>query len=140
MAETCFIAETRHLTQGSEMAVKRAKRAAGHLCEVTGQNASRQKKMDLSGQHIVDRRTPPGPGRLDRQHPGDHSRSASGVSHLDGPGELHPNHFLNFAEAVCADLFDPVNPRQKKQLQTLTRRMKRLQQEWEGRQVRYHRN
>lgn len=59
MAETCFIAETRHLTQGSEMAVKRAKRAAGHLCEVTGQNASRQRKWTSPANILLTGAPPP---------------------------------------------------------------------------------
>jgi hypothetical protein len=59
VVEKCCNAEIHHLTQGSEMAVKRAKRAAVHRCDVTRHNASRQKKMDLSGYHLFDRRRRP---------------------------------------------------------------------------------
>ncbi|MCT0219104.1 hypothetical protein KQ304_08850 [Synechococcus sp. CS-1329] len=139
VVETCFNAEIRHLTQGSDLAIKRAKGAAGNRCEVTGQKSSRQTKVDLAGHHLFDRCSRPDLADLSDNIlviiPDLHQEF-----HSWRPGACTPNDFLTFAETVRADLFDPVNSRQMKRLQTLTRRLKRLQHEREGQQVRYHRS
>ncbi len=115
LVETCFNAEIRYLTQGSELAEKRAKGAAGHRCEVTGLKASRQKKMALDGHHLFDRRSRPDlvdlPDNILVITPDLHQEF-----HSWRTGSCTPNDVLTFAETVRADLFDPVNSRQMKRL------------------------
>lgn len=136
--ESCFSEEIRYLTEGSDHAVKRAKAAAGHRCEVTGQKSKRHKPIELSGHHLFDRRSRPDLADLadnvvvivPQLHREFHSWK---------PGPCCPHDFLLFLEKARADVFDPVNSRDMARLQGLTRRLNRLQKEREGHQVRYHR-
>lgn len=137
VVESCFSAEIRYLTQGVDEAIKRAKRAAGHRCEVTGQQSTLQRQIELDGHHLFDRASRPELADLTDNilvilpdlHRGFHSWK---------PGPCAPKDFLQFLETVRSDLFDPVNSRHMKRLQNLTRRLNRLQLEREGRQPRYH--
>lgn len=138
VVEECFKSEIRYLTQGVDEAIKRAKWAAGHRCEVTGTKSSRHNQSDLAGHHLFDRRSRPDLADLPENilvivpelHREFHSWT--GVS-------CSPNDFLRFIETSRSDLFDPVNARHMKRIQSLTRRLNRLQQEREGGHLRYHR-
>ena len=138
VVENCFQAEIRYLTDGSERAVKRAKAAAGHRCEVTGKKSSRQTRVDLAGHHLFDRSSRPDLADL-----ADNVLVIIPDLHRDfhswQPGPCCPNDFLKFINTTRADLFDPVNSRSMARLHNLTRRLNRLQSEREGEKLRYHR-
>ncbi len=95
--------------------------------------------MDLAGHHLSDPRSRPDLADLTDNMlvftPDLHQEF-----HSWRPGTCTPNDFQTFAETVPADLFDPVNTRQMQRLQTLTRGLRRLEQERKGQQVRYQRN
>ena len=109
VVETCFQAEIRYLTDGAEHAVKRAKAAADHRCEVTGKTSSRQTRIDL--------------------HRDFHSWN---------PGPCCPADVLRFLSTARGDLFDPVNARSMARLHHLSRRLNRMQKEREGQKLRDH--
>jgi hypothetical protein len=138
VVEGCFQAEVRYLTDGAERAVKRAKAAAGHRCEVTGKKASRQTRIELAGHHLFDRSSRPDLADL-----ADNVLVLLPDLHRDfhswKPGPCCPVDFLKFVSVAQADLFDPVNSRSMGRLHNLTRRLNRLQKEREGQKLRYHR-
>lgn len=138
VVESCFQAEIRYLTEGADRAVKRAKAAAGHRCEVTGKKSSRQTRIDLAGHHLFDRTSRP-----DLVDLADNVLVILPELHRDfhswKPGPCCPNDFIKFISTARADLFDPVNSRSMARLHSLTRRLNRLQTEREGKNVRYHR-
>lgn len=138
VVEDCFRSEIKYLTQGVDEAIKRAKRAAGNRCEVTGKKSSRHNHIDLAGHHLFDRCSRPDladlPDNILVILPDLHREFHSWVS-----DRCTPNDFLRFLETARADLFDPVNAMHRKRIQALTRRLKRLQQEREGSHLRYHR-
>lgn len=137
VVEDCFKSEIRYLTQGVDEAIKRAKRAAGYRCEVTGKKSSRHKPTELAGHHLFDRRSRPDladlPDNILVIMPDLHKEF-----HGWAGGSCTPNDFLRFMETARADLFDPLNSMHMKRIQALTRRLKRLQQEREGTHLRYH--
>jgi hypothetical protein len=137
VVEDCFRSEIIYLTQGAEEAKKRAKRAAGHQCEVTGKKSTLSAKIPLDGHHLFDCKSRPDLADLTDNIlillPELHREFHSWKS-----GSCTPNDFLRFIEVTRADLFDPVNSRHRKRIQALTRRLNRLQQEREGGQLRYH--
>ena len=139
VVEDCFKAEIKYLTQGVDEAIQRAKRAAGHRCEVTGRKSSRQNRIELAGHHLFDRRSRPDladlPDNILVIVPDLHREFHSWAS-----DSCTPSDFLRFIETARADLFDPANAMHRKRIQSLTRRLKRLQQEREGSHLRYHRN
>ena len=138
VVESCFQAEIRYLTDGAERAIKRAKSAAGHRCEVTGKKSSRQTRIDLAGHHLFDRSSRP-----DLIDLTDNILVIVPDLHRDfhnwKPGACCPNDFLKFINSARSDLFDPVNSRSMTRLHNLTRRLNRLQNEREGDKLRYHR-
>ena len=138
VVESCFQAEIRYLTDGAERALKRAKSAAGHRCEVTGKKSSRQTRIDLAGHHLFDRSSRP-----DLIDLTDNILVIVPDLHRDfhnwKPGACCPNDFLKFINSARSDLFDPVNSRSMTRLHNLTRRLNRLQNEREGDKLRYHR-
>ncbi len=138
VVETCFSSEIRYLTEGSDRAVKRAKAAAGHRCEITGQKSAPHRKIDLAGHHLFDRRTRPDLADLPENIlvlvPDLHREFHGWKS-----GPCTPGDFLLFIETARGDLFDPVNASHMKRLRSLSHRLQRLQSEREGQQVRYHR-
>lgn len=138
VVESCFQAEIRYLTEGADRAVKRAKAAASHRCEVTGKKSSRQTRIDLAGHHLFDRTSRPDLADLS-----DNVLVVLPELHRDfhswKPGPCCPSDFLRFISSARTDLFDPVNARSMTRLHSLTRRLNRLQQEREGQKVRYHR-
>jgi hypothetical protein len=137
VVETCFQAEIRYLTDGAERAVKRAKAAAGHRCEVTGKKSSRQTRIDLAGHHLFDRTSRP-----DLSDLADNVLVLLPDLHRDfhswKPGPCCPADFLRFLSNARGDLFDPANARSMARLHNLTRRLNRLQKEREGLNLRYH--
>lgn len=138
VVEGCFQAEVRYLTDGADRAVKRAKAAAGHRCEVTGKKASRQTRIELAGHHLFDRSSRPDLADL-----ADNVLVILPELHRDfhswKPGPCCPGDFLKFISVAQADLFDPVNSLAMGRLHNLTRRLNRLQSEREGQKLRYHR-
>lgn len=137
VVESCFQAEIRYLTDGAEHAVKRAKAAAGHRCEVTGKTSSRQTRIDLAGHHLFDRSSRP-----DLSDLVDNVLVILPELHRDfhswQPGPCCPTDFLRFLSTARSDLFDPVNTRSMTRLHQLSRRLNRVQQEREGLNLRYH--
>ncbi len=139
VVETCFKSEIRHLTDGVDRAKKRAKAAASHRCEITGESSKAYRKIDLDGHHLFDRHSRPDLADLPENIlvlvPELHREF-----HIWKSGPCTPKDVLVFIETVRADLFDPVNSRHMKRLRTLTHRLQRLQSEREGQRVRYHRS
>jgi hypothetical protein len=139
VVETCFNSEIRYLTEGVDQAIKRAKAAAGHRCEITGKKAAVHKKIDLDGHHLFDRRSRPDLADLPENilvlMPDLH-REFHGWKR----GPCTPNDVLVFIETARGDLFDPVNSRDMKRLRALTHRLQRFQSEREGQKLRYHRS
>lgn len=139
VVETCFNSEIRYLTEGVDRAIKRAKAAAGHRCEVTGKKAAVHKKIDLDGHHLFDRRSRPDLADLPENilvlMPELHREFHGWKS-----GPCAPKDMLVFIETARGDLFDPVNSRDMKRLRALTHRLQRFQSEREGQQLRYHRS
>lgn len=138
VVEDCFRAEIKYLTQGVDEAIQRAKRASGHRCEVTGKKSSRQTRIDLAGHHLFDRKSRPDladlPDNILVVVPDLHKEF-----HGWHIGSCTPNDFLHFLETARGDLFDPVNSMDMKRIQALTRRLRRLENERGGRNLRYHR-
>ncbi len=138
VVEACFNSEIRYLTEGVDRAMKRAKAAAGHRCEITGKKAAVHKKIDLDGHHLFDRRSRPDLADLPENIlvlVPDLHREFHGWK----TGPCTPKDVLVFIEAARGDLFDPVNSRDMKRLRALTHRLQRFQSEREGQRVRYHR-
>jgi hypothetical protein len=137
VVEACFNSEIRYLTEGVDRAIKRAKAAAGHRCEITGKKAAVHKKIDLDGHHLFDRRSRPDLADLPENIlvlvPDLHREFHGWKS-----GPCAPKDVLVFVETARGDLFDPVNSRDMKRLRALTHRLQRLQSEREGQRVRYH--
>lgn len=123
---SCIDAEIRHLTEGVDRAVKRAKGAAGYRCEVTGKGETRHSRIVLDGHHLFDRSSRPDLVDLPENilvvmpeiHRGFHSWK---------PGPCTPRDFLEYLESQRADLFDAVNSSSMKRIQALARRLTRLQ-------------
>ena len=139
VVESCFNSEIRYLTEGVDRAIKRAKAAAGHRCEITGQKATVQKKIDLDGHHLFDRRSRPDLADLPENilvlMPDLHREFHGWKS-----GPCTPNDLLTFIQTARGDLFDPANSRDMKRLRALTHRLQRLQSERDEQKVRYHRS
>jgi hypothetical protein len=139
VVEACFNSEIRHLTDGVELAKKRAKAAASHRCEITGESSKAYRKIDLDGHHLFDRHSRPDLADLPENilviKPDLHREFHSWKS-----GPCTPKDVLMFIETVRGDLFDPVNSRHMKRLRALTHRLQRFQSEREGQKVRYHRS
>ncbi len=137
VVEACFNSEIRYLTQGVDRAMKRAKAAAGHRCEITGKKAEVYKKIDLDGHHLFDRRSRPDLADLPENilvlTPDLHREFHGWKS-----GPCTPKDVLVFIETARGDLFDPVNSHHMKRLRVLTHRLQRFQSEREGQKVRYH--
>lgn len=137
VAEDCFKAEIKYLTRGVDEAIQRAKRAAGHRCEVTGKKSHRQNRIELAGHHIYDRKS-----RSDLADLSDNILVVLPDLHKEfhswHKGHCTPNDFLHFLETARADLFDPVNSRDMKRIQMLTQRLRRLEQERGSGHLRYH--
>ncbi|MCP9933207.1 hypothetical protein KBZ08_04695 [Cyanobium sp. Candia 9D4] len=138
VVETCFKSEIRHLTDGVDRAKKRAKAAASHRCEITGESSKAYRKIDLDGHHLFDRHSRPDLADLPENIlvlvPELHREF-----HIWKSGPCTPKDVLVFIETVRADLFDPVNSRHMKRLRTLTHRLQRFQSDQEVQKVRYHR-
>jgi hypothetical protein len=138
VVETCFNSEIRYLTEGVDRAIKRAKAASGHRCEITGKKAAVHKKIDLDGHHLFDRRSRPDLADLPENilviMPDLHREFHGWKS-----GPCSPEDVLVFIETARGDLFDPVNSRDMKRLRALTHRLQRFQSEREWQQLRYHR-
>ena len=138
VVEACFSSEIRYLTEGVDRAIKRAKAAAGHRCEITGKKAEVHRKIDLDGHHLFDRRSRPDladlPENIVVMLPDLH-REFHGWKR----GSCTPQDLLLFIESTRGDLFDPVNTRDMRRLRALTHRLQRLQTERDGQRVRYHR-
>lgn len=139
VVETCFNSEIRYLTEGVDRAIKRAKAAASHRCEITGKKAAVHKKIDLDGHHLFDRRSRPDLADLPENilvlMPDLHREFHGWKS-----GPCTPKDVLVFVETARGDLFDPVNSRDIKRLRALTHRLQRLQSEHEGQKLRDHRS
>jgi len=139
VVEACFNSEIRYLTDGSDRAIKRAKAAAGHRCEITGKKAAVHKKISLDGHHLFDRLSRPDLADLPENilvlMPDLH-----GEFHSWKSGACTPRDILEFIEIARGDLFDPVNTRDMKRLRVLTHRLQRFQGEREARRIRYHKS
>jgi hypothetical protein len=137
VVEACFNSEIRYLTEGVDRAMKRAKAAASHRCEITGRKAAVHKKIDLDGHHLFDRRSRPDLADLPENIlvlvPELHREF-----HGWKGGPCRPKDVLLFIETARGDLFDPVNSRDMKRLRALTHRLQRFECEREGQKVRYH--
>ena len=139
VVESCFNSEIRYLTEGVDRAVKRAKAAAGHRCEISGKKAAVHKKIDLDGHHLFDRRSRPDLADLPENilvlMPDLHR------SPMAGRVVPAPPRMCWFSSKPRGEiLLDPVNSRDMKRLRALTHRLQRFQSEREGQKVRYHRS
>lgn len=138
VVEACFNSEIRYLTEGVDRAMKRAKAAAGHRCEITGKKSEVHKRIDLDGHHLFDRRSRPDladlPENILVMVPDLHREF-----HGWKGGACTPKDLLVFIETAHGDLFDPVNSRDMKRLRALNHRLQRFESEREGQKIRYHR-